>query len=335
MRIFAIGWGKYVENQRFSIDVDGTATIEKIGPEIKKELQKRLSNGVFEYIYRTIKIFTKARDFRDGVIEVTSNADLRGVSDLIIMPGKQSYEEFLTEASEKRSNLIYHDAKQRFFSLVALFGIVNEYEKDQKKIIGEMFKLGNIGFFGCQSDETDENEMNVRCIHCYEKTRVLKTLSFDEIRIKHMAESKSCIMIDQLTARNTCDEREKIENYYTSQLAFTTRVMLRQSHRADYYAKTRFEERRALFENARYPRLNEVSDNPKYDCSICGIQHANIISVPCYHLASCNACFLRMKEINDDANDSRGEDEPELKLRCPLCNSEPLLFTRVYGGSEI
>ena len=55
MRIFVIGWGNYIQHKKFSIDVDDVPTIEKIGPEIRRKLQERVSKDVFEYIYERIR----------------------------------------------------------------------------------------------------------------------------------------------------------------------------------------------------------------------------------------------------------------------------------------
>ena len=155
----------------------------------------------------------------------------------------------------------------------------------------------------------------------------------EQIVAIHANESPSCVMSNPEIARKICDEKERIENYYTSQLAYSTRTMIQQSNRVEFYARKRYQERQCLFLNARHPKVNERDENQNYDCAICGMRIACIIAIPCYHLSMCNSCFLQLKDVNDDANTAREENEQDVRLRCPLCNTEPTLFTKVYGGT--
>ena len=334
MRIFVIGWGNYIQHKKFTIEIDDVPTIEKIGPEIRRKLQERVSNEVFEYIYGRIRIYKDVSNQQDGVAEVTSNEDLRGAESLIVMPGPHGYESFLEEAAERRSKLIFRDSKQRFFSLAGMFGITREFDKSQESLVKTMYELGTLGFFGSESEVADDaNETTIQCGHCHQGTKILKTLSTEQIVTIHSIESPTCVMGSPDVARKICDEKERIENYYTSQLAYSTRTIIQQSNRADFYARKRYQERQCLFLNARHPKANEGDENQNYDCSICGMRIASIIAIPCYHLSMCNSCFLQLKDVNDDANTARGESEPDVKLRCPLCNTEPTLFTKIYGGT--
>ena len=334
MKIFVIGWGSYIQHKKFTIEFEGAPTIEKIGPEIRKGLQNRLSSEVFEYIYEKIRIFKDTGDHQNGVSEVTSNEDLRGAENLLIMPGQHGYESFLEEASEKRSKLMYRDSKQRFFSLAGMFGITNEFEKSQEKLVKTMYELGTLGFFGSGPEKDDgSNEITIQCGHCYRETKILKTLSTEQIQTIHAVESPTCVMKNPDIARRICDEKERIENYYTSQLAYATHTMIQQSNRAEFYARKRYQERQRLFLNARHPRISEREDNRSYDCAVCGMKVASVIAIPCYHLSMCNSCFLQLRDVNDEANTARGDNEPVVKLRCPLCNTEPTLFTKIFGGT--
>ena len=334
MRIFVIGWGNYIQHKKFSIDVDDVPTIEKIGPEIRRKLQERVSKEVFEYIYERIRIYKDVSNQQDGVSEVISNEDLRGAESLIIMPGPHGYESFMEESAERRSKLIYRDSKQPFFSLAGMFGITREFDKSQESLVKTMYELGTLGFFGIEPEViSNSNETTIQCGHCHQGTRILKTLSTEQIVAIHANESPSCVMSNPEIARKICDEKERIENYYTSQLAYSTRTMIQQSNRAEFYARKRYQERQCLFLNARHPKVNERDENQNYDCAICGMRIACIIAIPCYHLSMCNSCFLQLKDVNDDANTAREENEQDVRLRCPLCNTEPTLFTKVYGGT--
>ena len=334
MRIFVIGWGNYIQHKKFSIDVDDVPTIEKIGPEIRRKLQERVSKEVFEYIYERIRIYKDVSNQQDGVSEVISNEDLRGAESLIIMPGPHGYESFMEESAERRSKLIYRDSKQRFFSLAGMFGITREFDKSQESLVKTMYELGTLGFFGIEPEViSNSNETTIQCGHCHQGTRILKTLSTEQIVAIHANESPSCVMSNPEIARKICDEKERIENYYTSQLAYSTRTMIQQSNRAEFYARKRYQERQCLFLNARHPKVNERDENQNYDCAICGMRIACIIAIPCYNLSMCNSCFLQLKDVNDDANTAREENEQDVRLRCPLCNTEPTLFTKVYGGT--
>ena len=182
MRIFVIGWGNYIQHKKFSIDVDDIPTIEKIGPEIRRKLQERVSKDVFEYIYERIRIYKDVSNQQDGVSEVISNEDLRGAESLIIMPGPHGYESFLEESAERRSKLIYRDSKQRFFSLAGMFGITREFDKSQESLLKTMYELGTLGFFGIESEViNNSNETTIQCGHCHQGTRILKTLSTEQI----------------------------------------------------------------------------------------------------------------------------------------------------------
>lgn len=310
MRIFVIGWGNYIQHKKFSIDVDDVPTIEKIGPEIRRKLQERVSKEVFEYIYERIRIYKDVSNQQDGVSEVISNEDLRGAESLIIMPGPHGYESFLEESAERRSKLVYRDSKQRFFSLAGMFGITREFDKSQESLVKTMYELGTLGFFGIEPEViSNSNETTIQCGHCHQGTRILKTLSTEQIVAIHANESPSCVMSNPEIARKICDEKERIENYYTSQLAYSIRTMIQQSNRAEFYARKRYQERQCLFLNARHPKVNERDENQNYDCAICGMRIACIIAIPCYYLRMCNSCFLQLKDVNDDANTAREENE--------------------------
>ena len=336
MKILVIGWGIYIRIKRFTIDFTGTPTIEKIGPLIRRELRSKMSSEVFEYIYERIRIFKNSGELSDGVTEVTCNEELKGAEDLMIMPGPYSYESFLNHDIEEKSKFTFQDSRKRFFSLAGIFGIKKEFSKDQEKLVKTMYELGNLGFFGIYQDTSEpvtNDEITIQCGHCHKKTKILKTLSAEQVQTIHTAESPACIMTDSDRARKICDEKEKIENYYTSQLAFATRMMLQQSNKAEFYAKKRYQERQLLFQNARHPVGAEKNDDHGFNCVICASRPSTILAVPCYHLSTCNSCFIQMKDMNDRENAARAESEPEIKLRCPMCNLEPMLFTKVYGDT--
>lgn len=337
MKILVIGWGICIRNKRFTIDFTGTPTIEKIGPLIRRELRNKMSSEVFEYLYERIRIFKHSGELScDGVTEVTCNEELKGAEDLMIMPGPYSYDSFLNHDVEEKSKFTFQDSRQRFFSLAGIFGIKKEFSKNQEKMVKTMYELGNLGFFGIYQDESEPNkggELTIQCGHCHMKTKILKTLSVEQVQTIHLAESPACIMTDSEKAKRICDEKEKIENYYTSQLAFATRMTLQQSNKAEFYARKRYQERQLLFQNARHPVTTEKSDDHGFSCVICASKPSTILAVPCYHLTACNSCFMQMKHINDEENVERAEAEPEIKLRCPMCNLEPILFTKVYGDN--
>ena len=243
-----------------------------------------MSCEVFEYIYERIRIFKNSGELSDGVTEVTCNEELKGAEDLMIMPGPYDYESFLNHDIEEKSKFTFQDSRQRFFSLAGIFGIKKEFNKNQEKMVKTMYELGNLGFFGIYQDNGEPNnggEITIQCGHCHKKTKILKTLSVEQVQTIHTTESPTCIMIDSEKAKKICDEKEKIENYYTSQLAFATRVMLQQSNKAEFYARKRYQERQLLFQNARHPVVTEKSDDHGFNCAVCGSKPPTILVLFC------------------------------------------------------
>ena len=336
MKILMIGWGRYVQNNEFTIHCHGDPKISEIGPEIRSRVQNRMAKETFQYIYEKIRIFKEGENEQGDVVEITCDDDLKGVKTLMIMPGTHRYDSYPEFGNYTVSRLMFRGSRERFSSLARLCGITTKYKRDQSKLITTIFDLGTIGFFGRdREDDVRGNEITVQCVHCFKETRILKTLSAEQAQMIHVAESPGCIVGRPEIARKICDEKERLENYYANQLAITMQSMIQQRDRADFYARKRYDERQSLFVNARHPRMAEKDEEENFRCAICCVKTATVISIPCYHLSSCKSCFIHMKAINDGSNSSRSQEEPKNELRCPICNTESILFTIVYGGSGI